>query len=224
MLEMGAHTMALPLEEKMKFEQGDGGNSFGYPSQYPSFEEAQHLQVQVLRFECDRCQWCTRLGRVYQRFQGRCSGVPGYGAPQVSSYRGRAHGRRRASVRAQKYGGQSDTHERSQRPPWATAGVPSQAAHARGAQRKRGPMHQENASINTRVSRQGSNWGSYGLWIARMCLPGSRFRDGGLLTWRNSHSCITGCAAFKSCPLAQMSGSMSKYVGQCPFRSRFPRR
>ncbi|KAH9041818.1 Clavaminate synthase-like protein [Lactarius hengduanensis] len=30
MLEMGAHTMALPLEEKMKFEQGDGGNSFGY--------------------------------------------------------------------------------------------------------------------------------------------------------------------------------------------------
>src|SRR6266702_2530768 len=36
MLEMGAHTMALPLEEKMKFEQGDGGNSFGYPSQNPS--------------------------------------------------------------------------------------------------------------------------------------------------------------------------------------------
>ena len=30
MLEMGAHTMALPLEEKMKFEQGDGGTSFGY--------------------------------------------------------------------------------------------------------------------------------------------------------------------------------------------------
>ncbi|KAH9065124.1 Clavaminate synthase-like protein [Lactarius deliciosus] len=28
--EMGAHTMALPLEEKMKFERGDGGNSFGY--------------------------------------------------------------------------------------------------------------------------------------------------------------------------------------------------
>ena len=30
MFEMGAHTMALPLEEKMKFEQGDGGTSFGY--------------------------------------------------------------------------------------------------------------------------------------------------------------------------------------------------
>ncbi|KAH8999507.1 hypothetical protein EDB92DRAFT_2111485 [Lactarius akahatsu] len=29
-LEMGTHTMALPLDEKMKFEQGDGGNSFGY--------------------------------------------------------------------------------------------------------------------------------------------------------------------------------------------------
>ncbi|KAL5495796.1 hypothetical protein ACEPAI_1260 [Sanghuangporus weigelae] len=30
MFEMGAETMDLPLEEKMKFEQGDGGSSFGY--------------------------------------------------------------------------------------------------------------------------------------------------------------------------------------------------
>jgi len=30
MFEMSAHTMALPLEEKMKYEQGDDGNSFGY--------------------------------------------------------------------------------------------------------------------------------------------------------------------------------------------------
>lgn len=30
MFEMGAETMALPLEEKMKFEQGDDGRSFGY--------------------------------------------------------------------------------------------------------------------------------------------------------------------------------------------------
>lgn len=30
MWEMGAATMALPLEEKMKFEQGDTGRSFGY--------------------------------------------------------------------------------------------------------------------------------------------------------------------------------------------------
>ncbi|KAH9054150.1 Clavaminate synthase-like protein [Lactarius vividus] len=30
MFEMGAHTMALPLEEKMRFERGDGGDSFGY--------------------------------------------------------------------------------------------------------------------------------------------------------------------------------------------------
>ncbi|KAF8079383.1 Clavaminate synthase-like protein [Lyophyllum atratum] len=30
MFDMGAETMALPLEEKMKFEQGDDGMSFGY--------------------------------------------------------------------------------------------------------------------------------------------------------------------------------------------------
>ncbi|KAF8997718.1 Clavaminate synthase-like protein [Cyathus striatus] len=30
MFQMGAETMALPLEEKMKFEQGDQGKSFGY--------------------------------------------------------------------------------------------------------------------------------------------------------------------------------------------------
>ena len=29
MFDMGAETMALPMEEKMKFEQGDGGMSFG---------------------------------------------------------------------------------------------------------------------------------------------------------------------------------------------------
>lgn len=29
MFEMGAETMSLPLEEKMKFEQGDSGQSFG---------------------------------------------------------------------------------------------------------------------------------------------------------------------------------------------------
>jgi isopenicillin N synthase-like dioxygenase len=30
MFNMGAETMALPMEEKMKFEQGDGGQSFGF--------------------------------------------------------------------------------------------------------------------------------------------------------------------------------------------------
>ncbi|EJD04538.1 Clavaminate synthase-like protein [Fomitiporia mediterranea MF3/22] len=30
MFEMGAETMDLPLDEKMKYEQGDGGSSFGY--------------------------------------------------------------------------------------------------------------------------------------------------------------------------------------------------
>lgn len=29
---MGAETMALPFDEKMKFEQGDDGMSFGYAS------------------------------------------------------------------------------------------------------------------------------------------------------------------------------------------------
>lgn len=29
MFDMGAETMALPLEEKLKFEQGDEGRSFG---------------------------------------------------------------------------------------------------------------------------------------------------------------------------------------------------
>lgn len=30
MFDMGAETMDLPIEEKMKFEQGDDGMSFGY--------------------------------------------------------------------------------------------------------------------------------------------------------------------------------------------------
>ena len=30
MFAMGAETMDLPLEEKLKFEQGDDGMSFGY--------------------------------------------------------------------------------------------------------------------------------------------------------------------------------------------------
>lgn len=30
MFEMGEETMKLPLDEKMKFEQGDEGRSFGY--------------------------------------------------------------------------------------------------------------------------------------------------------------------------------------------------
>ena len=30
MFDMGAETMALPMKEKMAFEQGDSGRSFGY--------------------------------------------------------------------------------------------------------------------------------------------------------------------------------------------------
>jgi hypothetical protein len=32
MFDMGAETMALPLEEKLKFEQGNDGMSFGFGS------------------------------------------------------------------------------------------------------------------------------------------------------------------------------------------------
>lgn len=32
MFDMAAETMELPLEEKMKYEQGDSGSSFGYAS------------------------------------------------------------------------------------------------------------------------------------------------------------------------------------------------
>lgn len=32
MFAMGAETMVLPLEEKLRFEQGDGGRSFGHVS------------------------------------------------------------------------------------------------------------------------------------------------------------------------------------------------
>lgn len=41
MFDMGAETMALPLEEKLKFEQGDEGVSFGYLSR------ARHFYVMV---------------------------------------------------------------------------------------------------------------------------------------------------------------------------------
>ncbi|KAJ7156671.1 hypothetical protein C8R46DRAFT_1226151 [Mycena filopes] len=34
MFEMAAETMLLPLEEKLKYEQGDGGNSFGSAHSY----------------------------------------------------------------------------------------------------------------------------------------------------------------------------------------------
>lgn len=35
MFEMGAETMRLPLEEKMQYEQGDEGSSFGYVAEVP---------------------------------------------------------------------------------------------------------------------------------------------------------------------------------------------
>ena len=50
MLEMGAHTLALPFEEKMKFEQGDGGSSFGYSISIPSFTDEAQLTVSRYKF------------------------------------------------------------------------------------------------------------------------------------------------------------------------------
>jgi len=36
MFDMGAETMTLPLEEKLKFEQGNDGMSFGFAFYMPS--------------------------------------------------------------------------------------------------------------------------------------------------------------------------------------------
>ena len=58
MFEMGAETMHLPLEEKMKYEQGDEGMSFGYAHVLISMCNAtliyySSLQLQSRRRECD---------------------------------------------------------------------------------------------------------------------------------------------------------------------------
>ena len=45
MFEMGEETMNLPIEEKMKFEQGDNGVSFGYISSLMSFAMSVVLMV-----------------------------------------------------------------------------------------------------------------------------------------------------------------------------------
>ncbi|PFH45782.1 hypothetical protein AMATHDRAFT_71100 [Amanita thiersii Skay4041] len=44
MFEMGAETMALPLEENMKFEQGDDGRSFGYKATGANAVDASGLK------------------------------------------------------------------------------------------------------------------------------------------------------------------------------------
>jgi len=49
MFEMGAETMALPLEERMKFEQGDGGQSFG--SVLICLISVSHLICAVIRYK-----------------------------------------------------------------------------------------------------------------------------------------------------------------------------
>lgn len=48
MFDMGAETMALPLDEKMKFEQGNDGMSFGFASwQVPSLSEYRFNKFHV---------------------------------------------------------------------------------------------------------------------------------------------------------------------------------
>lgn len=47
MFDMGAETMKLPMDEKMKFEQGDDGVSFGYVSSL-CFPLHNHLNTQSL--------------------------------------------------------------------------------------------------------------------------------------------------------------------------------
>lgn len=42
MFDMGADTLDLPLEEKMKYEQGDNGDSFGF---VPLFNLSFHLSL-----------------------------------------------------------------------------------------------------------------------------------------------------------------------------------
>lgn len=46
MFDMGAETMALPLSEKMKFEQGDDGRSFGYVAHKLGMSAATRLTPQ----------------------------------------------------------------------------------------------------------------------------------------------------------------------------------
>ncbi|KAG9309076.1 hypothetical protein JVU11DRAFT_10958 [Chiua virens] len=50
MFDMGAETMALPLEEKMKFEQGDGGRSFGYKKAGANAVDATGILLDAIEF------------------------------------------------------------------------------------------------------------------------------------------------------------------------------
>ena len=74
MFEMGAETMALPLEEKMKFEQGDDGVSFGYVilsyTVLVCLCSRAYTQIQSRGRERGRRDWTEGHGGVHQRLEG----------------------------------------------------------------------------------------------------------------------------------------------------------
>ncbi|EMD41162.1 hypothetical protein CERSUDRAFT_121703, partial [Gelatoporia subvermispora B] len=68
MFDMGAETMELPLEEKMKFEQGDDGISFGYKArgasatdEYGNLDTVEFINVS----KDDALAWPRKVHRVY---------------------------------------------------------------------------------------------------------------------------------------------------------------
>ncbi|KAF7318638.1 Clavaminate synthase-like protein [Mycena chlorophos] len=70
MFEMGAETMALPMEEKMRYEQGDDGISFGYKAAggnavdaSGTLDTAQFINVA----KDDALAWPERARRAYPR-------------------------------------------------------------------------------------------------------------------------------------------------------------
>ncbi|PCH44472.1 Clavaminate synthase-like protein [Wolfiporia cocos MD-104 SS10] len=68
MFDMGAETMALPFEEKMKFEQGDDGMSFGYkaPGANATDETGARDNVEFINIaQDDALAWPKSVHRAY---------------------------------------------------------------------------------------------------------------------------------------------------------------
>jgi len=70
MFELGAETMALPMEEKMKFEQGDDGMSFGYKAAGANAVDATG-ELDTVEFlnvaKDDALAWPKQARRAYPR-------------------------------------------------------------------------------------------------------------------------------------------------------------
>ncbi|KAI0772544.1 Clavaminate synthase-like protein [Trametes elegans] len=68
MFDMGRETLALPLEEKMKYEQGDGGFSFGYKAagvQYMDDKGSRDVTEFLNISKDDALAWPTPVHRTY---------------------------------------------------------------------------------------------------------------------------------------------------------------